>query len=57
MDEHERLLDQIVHARTPNAIATAVYEARLWLADHPDDQAVASAMERLVVTERQLLAS
>ena len=57
MDEQAQLLDQMVHARSPDEIATAVHDARLWLADHPDDRAVASDLERLIVTQRQLLTS
>lgn len=55
MDERAALLDRMVQARSPDELATAIYEARAWLAAHPDDRAVASDMERLMVAQRQIL--
>ena len=53
--EREELLEEMLEASTPNDTATAVYAARSWLAEHPDDQRVVSAMEDLIEVERRSL--
>jgi len=42
-------------ATSPNETSTAIYDARSWLADHPNDQRVWSAMEDLIEVERMSL--
>jgi hypothetical protein len=56
MDQTE-LLARMRDATTPNETSTAVYEARRWLADHPDDHTVWSAMADLLEVERRSLSS
>ncbi len=51
--ERAQLLAAMLDAKTPNESSTAIYGARLWLADHPDDQTVWSAMADLIEVERQ----
>jgi hypothetical protein len=54
MDRNE-LLVQMVDAETLDEISTSIYEARVWLLDHPDDVTVRSAMEDLMGAEREAL--
>ena len=54
MDRTE-LLARLRDATTPNETSTAIYDARRWLVDHPDDQAVRHAMADLMELERQSL--
>ena len=54
MDRTE-LLARMLDATSPNETSTAVYDARRWLADHPDDQTVRSAMADLMEVERMSL--
>ena len=54
MDRTE-LLARLRDATTPNETATAIYDAPRWLVDHPDDQAVRSAMADLMGLEHQSL--
>jgi len=51
MDRNE-LLVQMVDAETLDEISTSIYEARVWLLDHPEDVTVRSAMKDLMGTER-----
>jgi hypothetical protein len=53
--ERTELLEQIVDATTPDQISTAIYDARVWLAAHPDDEEVISAVENLIQAERRSL--
>ena len=53
--ERSELLEEIQDASTPNEISTAIYDAREWLGDHPDDNAVASAVSDLIEVERRFL--
>jgi hypothetical protein len=50
--ERDELLAEMLEASTPNETSTAIFEARTWLADHPDDRKVWSAMEDLIEVER-----
>lgn len=51
--ERAELLAAMLDAKNPNESSTAIYGARLWLADHSDDQTVWSAMADLIEVERQ----
>jgi uncharacterized protein HemY len=51
--ERTELLAEMLSAQTPNETSTAIHAARRWLADHPEDQAVWSAMADLFEVERQ----
>lgn len=51
--DRARLLAEIFDATSPNDTSTAIFDAREWLADHPDDQKVWSAMADLIEVERQ----
>jgi hypothetical protein len=53
--ERDELLEEMLVAATPNETSTAIYDARAWLNDHPDDRKVVSAMEDLMVVERESL--
>jgi hypothetical protein len=53
--ERDELLDELIDADTPQEISEAIYQARTWLAAHPDDGTVVSAMEDLIEVERELL--
>ena len=43
----------MIEATTPNETSTAIWEARNWLGDHPDDAKIASALEDLIEVERE----
>ena len=49
------LLAQMTDAETLDEISTSIFEARVWLLDHPEDAAVRAAMEVLVRAERAAL--
>jgi hypothetical protein len=53
--DQTQLLERIVEATTPNETSTAIYDARRWLADHPEDQTVRYAMAGLMGFERDSL--
>jgi hypothetical protein len=53
MDQQD-LISQLLDADTPDERATAIHEARTWLAEHPHDARIASALEDLIEFERQL---
>ena len=53
----EELLAEMADAESLDEISTSIYEARVWLLDHPDDLAVRSAMEALVRSEREALSA
>jgi len=49
------LLAQMMDAETLDEISTSIYEARVWLLDHPEDVTVRSATEDLLSAEREAL--
>jgi len=53
--ERNEILEETGDATTPNEIATAIYDARMWLGAHPDDEEVISAVEDLIQAERRSL--
>ena len=53
--DRTKLLAGILEAATPNETSTALYDARRWLDDHPDDQTVRYAMAGLMGLERESL--
>jgi hypothetical protein len=53
--DRKYLLEQMLSARSPNETASAIYAAREWLAHHPEDGKVTSAMEDLIEVERESL--
>lgn len=53
--DRDRLLEEMQRATSPNETSTAIYDARSWLADYPDDQQVSSAMGVLIEVERMAL--
>lgn len=55
--DRDALLEEISRATTPNESSTAIYDARAWLSDHPDDHRVVSAMEDLIEVERHTFGS
>ena len=50
-------LGEIHEAPSPNETSTAIYDAREWLAEHPDDHRVQSAMADLIEFQRESLGS
>jgi len=52
MDRND-LLHALTSAATPHQTSTAMSEARSWLADHPDDDPVREAVQRLARMERE----
>jgi hypothetical protein len=56
MDMNE-LLARMADAETLDEISTAIYEARVWLLDHPEDGPVQTAMEDLMHAERDALSA
>jgi hypothetical protein len=55
--EQDELIAQMVDAETLDEISTAIYDARIWLLDHPEDVAVRTAMEALMIAERDALSA
>lgn len=51
--ERTELIAQIATASSPNDMASAMSAARYWLADHPDDEAMREAIEKLCRAERE----
>ena len=49
------LLKEMQDAETPDQTSTAIYDARVWLATHPDDEEIISAVENLIQAERRSL--
>jgi len=49
--DRDHVLEEMLHASSPNETSTAIYDARSWLADDADDQRVWSAMEDLIEVE------
>lgn len=50
----DELISRMQSARTPPAANAALEEARDWLREHPGDDRVASAMQRLEESEERL---
>ena len=53
--ERSELLKEMQDAETPDQTATAIYDARVWLAAHPGDEEIISAVEMLIQAERRSL--
>ena len=51
--DRAQLLAEMLEAESLNETSTAIYDARVWLGDHPDDRRVRSAMADLIEAERQ----
>jgi hypothetical protein len=51
--DRDDLLHALSSAATPNQTSSAMSEARTWLADHPDDEPVREAVQRLARLERE----
>jgi hypothetical protein len=52
MDRND-LLSALTSATTPHQTSNAMSEARSWLAEHPDDDAVRQAVQHLARMERE----
>ena len=52
MDRND-LLRALTSAATPHQTSSAMSDARSWLADHPDDDAVREAVQHLARMERE----
>ncbi|HET6712775.1 MAG TPA: hypothetical protein VFI59_03605 [Actinomycetota bacterium] len=52
MDRND-LLRALTSAATPHQTSSAMSEARSWLADNPDDEAVREAVQHLARMERE----
>jgi len=55
--DREELLAEIREASSPNETSTAISDAREWLAEHPDDYRIQSAMVDLMEFQRERLRS
>lgn len=55
--EREEVLAEIREASSPHEASTAISDARAWLAEHPDDHRVESAMAELMEFQRESLRS
>jgi hypothetical protein len=55
--EREQLLGEIREASSPHETSTAISDAREWLAEHPDDHGVQSAMADLIEFQRASMGS
>jgi hypothetical protein len=53
----DELLAEMADAETLDEISTSIYEARVWLLDHPEDVTVRSALEALMRSEREALSA
>ena len=53
----DELLVEMADAETLDEISTSIYEARVWLLDHPEDVTVRSALEALMRSEREALSA
>jgi cytochrome c-type biogenesis protein CcmH/NrfG len=52
--ERDELLDRLADADTLHEMSDAISDARTWLADHPDDPEVITAVGDLLEVEREL---
>jgi hypothetical protein len=48
------VIEKIASASTPHDISNAMCEARTWLTNHPEDEAVRVGIQRLARAEREL---
>jgi hypothetical protein len=55
--EREEVLAERREASTPQETAEAIYDARVWLAKHPNDHRVESEMEDFLEVQRESLGS
>lgn len=53
--QQRELLETMADATTLDEMSMAMFEARIWLSDHPEDEQVRSAMMELVEDERSAL--
>jgi hypothetical protein len=53
--ERTELISQITSATSPNDMSSAMSAARSWLADHPEDDSVRTAIQSLAQAERERL--
>jgi hypothetical protein len=47
------LLEEMRHATNPNDVSSAIFDAREYLSDHPEDKRVWSALEDLIEIEQE----
>ena len=52
--ERTIVIDKITRASTPHDISNAMCDARTWLTDHPEDEAVRIGIQHLARAEREL---
>jgi hypothetical protein len=52
--ERTTVIEKITAASTPNDISNAMCDARSWLTNHPEDEAVRRGIQRLARAEREL---
>ena len=52
--ERTIVIDRITRASTPHDISNAMCDARTWLTDHPEDEAVRIGIQHLARAEREL---
>lgn len=53
--ERSQLIIELTVASSPNDIATAIADARHWLAENPQDDAVRNGIQQLARLERERL--
>jgi hypothetical protein len=53
--DRSQLIIKLTVAATPNDIATAISDARYWLAENPEDEAVRNGIQQLARLERERL--
>jgi hypothetical protein len=53
--DRDELLKQMRDAETLDEMSEAIYEARMWLHDHPDDEQIVAALHLLIGSERESL--
>ena len=51
--DRDDLLHALTSATTPHQTSSAMSDARSWLAEHPDDEAVREAVQHLARMERE----
>jgi hypothetical protein len=52
--ERTAVIETITSAATPHDISNAMCEARTWLSNHPEDEAVRVGIQQLARAEREL---
>jgi hypothetical protein len=50
--DRESLLEEMRHATNPNEVSSAIFDAREYLSDHPEDKRMWSALEDLIEVEQ-----